>query len=728
VGGWILRFGKARLFMQPMIAGRPNGTAEGEGHANRFGPAFRLHGAWTRLLRSPLAVGVAFLFAALLIYSPAINGSPIWDDDYLVGQNPFFRSPIFVGEVFRHYLFVDNPARYYRPVQNISYMLDYGVWAGAPLGYHLTNIFLHGASGFLLFVLLRRIVRGMLPRTGWDDPKSTGLAFCVAMLWTVHPIHNAAVAYISGRADSLASVFALTAWLLCLRLRETSRPGRRWLLGIAAAISILTALCSKELALIWIALFLLHICIFDREWSWRSKAGFIAGAIVVIGIYALLRSLPPAIASATTAAPPLPLANRLLLMLRALGDYTGLIFFPGRLTMDRTLTQSAMYVSGKAWERFVHLEYLSAIGFIALISCIWFCLDRRPGQQLRLFGAAWFASAFLPISNLVPLNAQVAEHWIYLASVGYLLFLAGCILAMPRGAMKLALGIIALAIPVMGIRTAIRAGDWTDPETFCWRTINAGGGTPRICNVLANVYGQRQDYARQERVLRRTVELFPDYALARMNLGACLVKQGRIDEAKLFLEKTTPIAEESAPLPGPNSSLAPLQLAGLRARQGDLHEALRIVREAKKLFPDRWDLTKREAALSTALGDSAGAAKCLERFLDDNWWHAEARLTLAELQLQAGAFATAMTTLRVAEWLDLHNARPYAIKAQVEIARERYDAACDAQRAAIRRNPGEPMQYRVLAAILHKLGRDEEARAAYHKAQALAARKGEPLS
>jgi Flp pilus assembly protein TadD len=87
-----------------------------------------------------------------------------------------------------------------------------------------------------------------------------------------------------------------------------------------------------------------------------------------------------------------------------------------------------------------------------------------------------------------------------------------------------------------------------------------------------------------------------------------------------------------------------------------------------------------------------------------------------------------MTTLRVAEWLDLHNARPYAIKAQVEIARERYDAACDAQRAAIRRNPGEPMQYRVLAAILHKLGRDEEARAAYHKAQALAARKGEPLS
>src|SRR5688572_8745081 len=82
-------------------------------------------GQWGRLWQSPVGVVALFLLAGLLIYSPALSGGPIWDDEYLVGQNPFFRSPIFIGEVFRHFLFLDNPARYYRPIQNISYMVDY---------------------------------------------------------------------------------------------------------------------------------------------------------------------------------------------------------------------------------------------------------------------------------------------------------------------------------------------------------------------------------------------------------------------------------------------------------------------------------------------------------------------------------------------------------------------------------------------------------------------------
>jgi tetratricopeptide (TPR) repeat protein len=687
----------------------------------------RARDAWTRLLRSTLGVTALFVLATLLIYSPSINGGFIWDDEYLVGQNPFFRSPIFVGEVFRHFLFVDNPARYYRPVQNISYMVDYWLWCGAPVGYHLTNVLLHSASGVLLFGLLRRLLPGMLPAGATDETKSRSIAFCVALLWTVHPIHNAAVAYISGRADSLASVLALTAWLLALRAGREPGRRRQWLFGLGSAISIMAALCSKELALMWIVLFLFHLFLFQRQRTLRAKFIFVAGALLIVGIYATLRSLPVAIPSGASP-PAVPPANRLVLMLRALGDYTGLIFYPARLTMDRTLTHSAMYASSATWQRFIHLEYLSIIGFVALLSCVWLCFDRRPGQQLRRFGAAWFAVAFLPISNLVPLNAQVAEHWIYLASIGYLLFLAGCVLSLRQWAWQAALPAVALAVGLLGARTAMRASDWTNAETFYWRTINAGGGTPRICNVLANVYGKRQDYLQQERVLRRMVELFPDYTLARINLGTCLVKQGRAEEAKAFLEIDARIPEESRHVAAPNNWLAPLQFAALRAQQGDLEGALNIIREAKRQFPDTWDVIKREAGLCSALGRSEDAARCLEHFLADHWWHEEARLTLAELQLHTGAYREAMATLGIAAWLDLHDARPYALEAQVEIARERYEAACDAQRAAIRRNPGEPVQYLVLAAILHKLGRDEEARAAHSKAQALSAVAGQPLS
>ena len=39
---------------------------------------------------------VLYFLLCLLAYLPAIQGKFLWDDLYLVGGNPFFRSPRFV--------------------------------------------------------------------------------------------------------------------------------------------------------------------------------------------------------------------------------------------------------------------------------------------------------------------------------------------------------------------------------------------------------------------------------------------------------------------------------------------------------------------------------------------------------------------------------------------------------------------------------------------------------
>jgi hypothetical protein len=70
----------------------------------------------------PLVALTAFVLGGLVIYAPALHGELIWDDEYLVGQNPFYKSPIFILEAFRHYLFFDSFSTYYRPVQNLSYI------------------------------------------------------------------------------------------------------------------------------------------------------------------------------------------------------------------------------------------------------------------------------------------------------------------------------------------------------------------------------------------------------------------------------------------------------------------------------------------------------------------------------------------------------------------------------------------------------------------------------
>jgi len=98
------------------------------------------------------------MLGALLVYAPALKGQFLWDDDYLVGENPFFRSPIFALEVFRHYLFLDSLSVYYRPVQNLTYMVDYWVWNTNAFGYHLSNVCYHAFSAYLLYLLLRKLL------------------------------------------------------------------------------------------------------------------------------------------------------------------------------------------------------------------------------------------------------------------------------------------------------------------------------------------------------------------------------------------------------------------------------------------------------------------------------------------------------------------------------------------------------------------------------------------
>ena len=166
----------------------------------------------------------------------------------------------------------------------------------------------------------------------------------------------------------------------------------------------------------------------------------------------------------------------------------------------------------------------------------------------------------------------------------------------------------------------------------------------------------------------------------------------------------------------------------MRAQEGDVEGALAIIRDAQKIFPGTWDLIRHEAKLHRSAGRTADAAACVERFVAGHWWHEEARLFLAELRVQMGALDAATEALHFAASLDVHDARPFALLARVEIGRERFAAACHAQQAAIRRAPDEPVQYLVLAAILQKLGRDEEARAAQAKAQLLSEIGGRPLS
>ncbi len=682
--------------------------------ATRPGGGF-LDCLWQQIEARPLYGFALLLLATLAIYSPALNGPPVWDDQFLVGDNPLFRSPIFSLEVFRHFLTVESPSTYYRPVQTLSYILDYAIWGGVPLGYHLSNILIHCTAGFLLWRLLRAILPAIASDTAaWVE----GAAFLVALVWTVHPIHNAAVAYISGRADSLATLFAAAAWLSFLRAGRFPRGVGLWAWSVAGCLLYLLALCSKEIALIWLPLFAVTALLFDRETPRRRQFAAFAGAVAMAGLYLLLRSLPTASGEAPHVEAA-PLAARLLLALRAFGDYAALILYPGNLHMDRMLLLPPGVRAGLGGLALIRFEALTYIGVFAIAGVLLACASRRAGQRLRWYGALWFVIAFLPVSNLFPLNAQSAEHWIYLASLGALVFAAGCVAMLPRRVQAWAPAVVIGLACLFGARTAWRSEDWADPTRFFARTMDAGGASGRVQLNLALVVAREVGLQEGEKIMRAVAaESSENNPLPRITLGINLYRQGRLEEAESLLvftqEEGDRIARECAYF-----WTGELYLACLLHDQQRDTEALAVLDSALARRPGFWALLECKAKIAAATQGTAAGLALVRPYVERNWWHYGANMLLADLLQKYGDTDAALECLRLAAKLDIHKGDSFARIAEIEHARGRIEAAHAAQQRAVDREPELPSQRLLLAALLQEMGRDAEARVEMNVAKTL---------
>jgi protein O-mannosyl-transferase len=640
---------------------------------------------------------------------PALQGQLIWDDQYLAHDNPFIKSPVLILESFRHYLFLDSFSAHYRPVQNISYIFDYLIWNTDPYGFHLSNVLWHVGSGILLYLLFTRLLRDFVG----DSHRSFAsiAAFFAALLWVVHPVHSAAVDYISGRADSLAFFFACGSWLLYLRGRETTRPTVRYVLFFLAAFSLLLGLCSRESACLWAAMFLGHLFVFDKTTTRRAKFAGLIACLLVLACYWGLRQLPEKRVTTIASSTGWPAPVRATLMARALGDYGRLMIWPANLHMERTVFDPESMQSSESWRKEAAVEYLSMAGLVGAAGLVLAAARKGPARGVRIFGVTWFLLAYLPTSNLFELNATVAEHWLYLPSVGFLIFAAGCLLDLSNRSRRFAIAFACFACLGLSARSFIRSTDWVAAETFYQRTLAAGGKSLRVAMNLGHVYSAKGDYAKAEALFRRVLEISPDYTVARSNLGEALFRQGKTKEAEAVFAAASKSASQTR-REYPRTWIATLNLAHMRHKEHDDEAAFAILDKARTDYPGVWELVSFEAELLRQVRGADSALPLIHDFANTHWWHNGAFLALGRLQAERGDAERAEAALRHASWLDIHDAESLNLIVAMKVRQNRLEAACEIQRRAVARQPDQPRQYLLLSDILEKMGRNEEARAA----------------
>lgn len=585
---------------------------------------------------------LVILVAVVASYAPALRNGFVWDDTALVLRDPLIRSWRLIPEAFNHFLFVDaTPSDFYRPIQRVTYTLDYVVFGFRAMPYHLSSIICHAAAALALFFFAEEL----LLVYAVDEQKRRLIGFIAALVWAVHPVQSAAVIYVAGRADPLAAVFGFLGLYFVARSLRVSSRGTIGLF-IGAGISFLLSALSKETGLIFPILALLF---FALRKNWHAFWKAVAIAAFVGTTYFSLRFGAEHYA-APVLTPPAPALVRPLIIARAAAEYTGLILFPLQLHMDRDVeTHPTGYdeasLQGAAWRE---LQTLLGIMLIAALSYwVWRARKRNPAACACLLFAI---ISYLPVSGIVPLNATVAEHWIYLPTA--FLFLAAALeistVRLRRSTISVAAALFVVWFLFLGARTFIRTFDWKDARTFFERTIAAGGDSARMLINLGGLElseGKLEDAAVH---LHAALQKKPDQPLAVINLAAVALKQNDFGLARQLLTRATQMPLVDAQ--------AHELLAVLEHKENGTVNVMRM-RLAAHTGPPNWSIEKRYIKLLDETGATAAAINELLTCLQSQWYRAESWQLLSELHAKLGHATQAAAALAQAHTYDVHLAQ-----------------------------------------------------------------------
>jgi protein O-mannosyl-transferase len=504
-------------------------------------------------------VFLAICVVCSLAYFNSLTNPFIWDDQALVVKNTLIRSPQNLGLSFTNDLFFGETtsSNYYRPLQTISYIFDYYFWRLNPLGYHLSNIILQINVSFLFFLLAFNL--------------STSLAISVsaAILFAASPVHTEVVTYISGRAETLMAFFVILALLLFIRSQnKESKQGS--LFYFLSLVSFGLSLLSKELAIVFPLIICGYIFYFLRD-KLKDRAYFlkiIFPFFTISLIYLFLRF--PSLSFATlgnSAVVKYAWYVRLIVLPKIIFTYLKLLILPTGLHMSWELARPTTYAG--------ILFLVSWLGLIIVGCC--YLLRYSAKNKVASFILFWSLVFFIPQSGIFPINAFVAEHFIYLPSISFFMLLTYVSHKVLRKEIFV-LSLVLLCVFYV-VLTAGRNFEWRSPIVFYKNIIKFSRYSFQAHNNLGMEYEHLGRFAEAEREYKRALEIKPDLAEARFNMAQLHFKLKLYSQAKSEYELLEKIAL------GAKAAEVENNLGNIYEVAGNLDGAIERYNQALRLNP-----------------------------------------------------------------------------------------------------------------------------------------------
>ena len=613
-------------------------------------PARRVSRLGETTLAKPVwrwVVGVLVMAAATLAaYLPALQAGYVWDDDVLLTQNPCMEGLAGLKKIW---LTLEQPD--YLPLTWTSLWLGWQAWGDNPAGHHLVNVLMHVVTAGLLWRVLRRLA-------------APG-AYLAAMVFALHPVNVASVAWVAERKNLVAMTFFLLTVLAYLRYDRGGRWGH-----LAGAVALYACALLGKASVVMTPLALLGL-----TWYRRGR----------LTRYDLLKAAP--FAALSLAAAGLTVYTQYHNVI-----HTEVVFGPGQTLPWRLV--------GAGWSVWFYLykallpvklamvyprwdvdlaniaHYVPLLGVVGALAALGWYRDRRHVRPAAL-AMGYFVVMLAPVMGFFRMFymrfALAADHWQHLSIIG--------LIALGVGAAWWAAQRLGPAARIVGVLLAVAV----------------------LATLGTLTWDQSSKYKDRETLWRDNIAKYPKVWQAWFGLGEALARNyDRTGDPRAWEESCRSYRQAVALKP--DFHMAHNNLGNLLAGQGRFAEALDAYTRALKGKPDSAVISDNRAGMLWELGrpsEAIGAAELALRWQPD---YTPARLSLAEFHVRLGRTREAMRQLREGIRLDPHSDDLHMRLGALLMQDKRTDEAVVEFRAALAVNPHHVGALQNLAVIAAQKG------------------------
>jgi tetratricopeptide (TPR) repeat protein len=420
-----------------------------------------------------------------------------YDDTLYVSENPHIRHGL-TPEGFRWAwaadLVFDSPhADYWQPVTFLSRMADISLWGLNPGGHHVTNLLLHLANVFLLFLFLIRTTKTLWP------------AVWITAVFALHPVQVDPVAWVTARKDVLSTFFALLALLTYTRYAVRRTLSLNLLVAFFFALSLLAKPLWLPLPGLLLIMDFWPLGRFQKEsWTRLAAEKWILAAVSLAVAFLVIGGQSGIVTSALQDA-------RLREIPVSYVRYLWKTIFPAGLAVRYP-------------EPDLSAGWKVAFSVLLLAGVTVFAFRARGKHRYFLTGWLWFLAALAPSVGLVHEN-----RFMYVPLVG-LAFIAGH--GIPKLFARWKIPDMALTVASTGlvalyaVASSFQTSRWENSFVLFQHALRVTSDNAAAHNGLAGAYLSAGNAREAIRHYAQALRIDPSSAHAHHNLGLAFAMRG----------------------------------------------------------------------------------------------------------------------------------------------------------------------------------------------------------